>query len=89
MAAYNNAFDVILVLSILNVLGYRISAAHFNPAITFASLFKRNEDRFERRAALFYILFQCCGAFAGALFGLLEDGNAIFRMRVANDDKIF
>ena len=89
MAAYNSPFPVMLVLSILNILGYRISAAHFNPAITFASLFKRNEDRFERRAAFFYILFQCGGAFAGALFGLLEQGHYIYRLRVVDDDKIF
>ena len=46
MASYNDAFKVMLVLSIINILGYRISAAHFNPSVTFASLFKRNEDRF-------------------------------------------
>ncbi len=86
--AYNSGGTLILVLTMFTLIGFRISAAHFNPAITFASLFKRNRDRFERRIALFYMLFQSAGAFGGALFALLEYG-AVFPMLVFSDSKIF
>lgn len=42
----NNGGTLILVLAMFTLIGYRISAAHFNPAVTLASLFKRNRDRF-------------------------------------------
>ncbi len=40
-ASGNNPVAVILVLILFNLIGYRISSAHFNPAITFAALFRR------------------------------------------------
>ena len=86
--SFNSSNSVILVMIICNLIGCRISAAHFNPAVTFASLFKRNQDRFERKAFIFYILFQFGGAFGGALFSLLEYGQA-FRMLVWDDDRVF
>ena len=85
-ASGNNPTAVILVLILFNLIGYRISAAHFNPAITFAALFRRHSGRFEKKIAILYILFQCAGAFAGALFAWLEYGT-VWRLAVAQGDK--
>ena len=65
-ASGNNPTAVILVLILFNLIGYRISAAHFNPAITFAALFRRHSGRFEKKIAILYILFQCAGANFGS-----------------------
>ena len=55
--SYNSYQAVILVLILINLIGYRISAAHFNPAITFAAIFRRHSGRFERKIAILYMLF--------------------------------
>lgn len=55
--SFNNPLAVLLCLWIFNLLGYRISSAHFNPAITFAAFFRRNAGHFEKKIGLLYILF--------------------------------
>ena len=42
----NDPLAVSLCLWVWNLLGIRISSAHFNPAITFAAFFRRNAGHF-------------------------------------------
>ena len=57
---------ILLGLWILNVFFWKISGSHFNPAVTFAFIFRKN-DGMNWKAALAYIVAQILGAYVGAL----------------------
>jgi len=56
-----------LALWVITVFCWRISGSHFNPAISFAFMLRRDTNGLPRLVCLFYILFQIIGATLGAL----------------------
>jgi aquaporin Z len=48
-----------------------VSGAHFNPVITFAVFLHRRIDKID---TIYYVVFQCAGAFLATLFGSLMLG---------------
>ena len=64
---------------IITMLTVRISGAHYNPAISFACLLKRDsENSFPKILGIFYIVAQFIGAILGAFiayFLTLDGGN--------------
>jgi aquaporin Z len=56
-------------LWVLMVFGYKISGSHYNPAITFAVIFRRDGKTFHPLLGACYIIFQVAGGFLGALLG--------------------
>lgn len=62
-----NQTSLLLVLWVMSIFGMKISGAHYNPAISLSFCFRKDVGSFPRILALGYILFQCLGAFAGAL----------------------
>lgn len=63
--------SLLLGLWVLIVFGYKISGAHYNPAISLAFMFRRDIGHFPRPLGLAYILFQCIGAVLGSLLAWL------------------
>ena len=59
--------SILLGLWILNVFFWKISGSHFNPAVTFAFIFRKDDRKMGFKIALAYILAQILGAFIGAL----------------------
>lgn len=60
----------------ITMLTVRISGAHYNPAVTFICMFKRdNEENFPKSLGLIYILAQFIGAFLGACLSYFLLGN--------------
>ena len=52
----------------VTMLTVRVSGAHYNPAVTFVVMFKReNEEKFPKVLGIIYIAAQFIGAFLGAL----------------------
>jgi glycerol uptake facilitator-like aquaporin len=58
---------ILLGLWILNVFFWKISGSHFNPAVTFAFIFRKDDRKMSFKIALAYIVAQILGAFIGAL----------------------
>lgn len=58
---------MLLGLWITNIFMWKISGSHFNPAVTFAFMFRRDESRMHWKIAMAYIVAQILGAFIGAL----------------------
>ena len=58
---------ILLGLWITNIFMWKISGSHFNPAISFAYLFRRDESKMEWKMVLAYCVAQTLGAFVGAL----------------------
>ncbi len=53
---------------IITIFGKSISGAHFNPAVTVASMLRKNSSLGSRRLkGLIYIAGQCCGGVLAAL----------------------
>ena len=57
---------ILLGLWITNIFFWKISGSHFNPAITFAYMF-RKDKRMHWNLAVSYIVVQILGAYVGAL----------------------
>ena len=57
---------ILLGLWITNIFFWKISGSHFNPAITFAYIF-RKDQKMDWKLALAYIVAQTLGAYIGAL----------------------
>jgi glycerol uptake facilitator-like aquaporin len=77
---------ILLGLWILNVFFWKISGSHFNPAVTFAYMFRKDEKKMGWKIALAYMVSQFIGAYVGALllnFYTFELGQLTF-----NDDFI-
>merc|ERR1711953_692701 len=58
---------ILLGLWILNIFFWKISGSHFNPAVTFAFMFRRDDKRMSWKLALAYMMAQTLGAYIGAL----------------------
>jgi glycerol uptake facilitator-like aquaporin len=52
---------------VLIIFGYKISGAHYNPAISLAFMFRRDIGHFPRPLGIAYIIFQLAGGVLGAL----------------------
>lgn len=69
---------ILLGLWILTIFFWKISGSHFNPAITFSLIFRRDEKKISVKLAIAYIIAQLLGGYCGALlanfytFGLKE-----------------
>ena len=63
---YNQA-AVLLSLWVLTIFGIKISGAHYNPAVSFAFIFRKNNGTIPRPLAIAYIVAQIIGGFLGAL----------------------
>jgi len=62
-----NQAVMLLGLWILNIFFWKISGSQFNPAVTFAFMFRKDERRMPWKIAVAYIVAQCLGAYVGAL----------------------
>lgn len=58
---------MLLGLWILNIFFWKISGSHFNPAVSFAMIFRKDEKKMGWKLALSYIVAQMLGATVGAL----------------------
>jgi len=58
---------ILLGLWILNVFFWKISGSHFNPAVTFAYMFRKDDKKMGWKIAVAYIIAQIIGAYIGAL----------------------
>lgn len=63
---------------ILLILSIRISGSHYNPAITFAFMIRKDVGKFSRVLGFAYIVFQFIGAFLGALLSFWFNGSVTF-----------
>ena len=62
----NNQAVILMGLWITNCFFWKISGSHFNPAVTFAYIF-RKDNSMDWKLALAYIIAQIIGAYVGAL----------------------
>lgn len=53
----------------------KISGSHYNPAISFAFMFRRDIGNFPRPLGIAYIIFQILGGFLGALLAWFYTGS--------------
>jgi glycerol uptake facilitator-like aquaporin len=60
-----SAFPIFISFFIVLIMGANISGSHFNPAVTLAFMFRKDNGRFRRLLGLLYIAAQ----FAGGIFG--------------------
>lgn len=58
---------ILLGLWILNIFFWKISGSHFNPAVTFAYMFRKDDRKMGWKIALAYMVSQFIGAYVGAL----------------------
>ena len=63
----NSDAIILLGLWILNIFFWKISGSHFNPAVTFAFMFRKDELKMPWKIALSYMVAQTLGGFVGAL----------------------
>jgi len=63
----NSSSTILLGLWILNIFFWKISGSHFNPAVTFAYMFRKDDKKMGWKIALAYMVSQFFGAFIGAL----------------------
>lgn len=68
---------LLLGLWILIVFGWRISGSHYNPAITAAYMFRKDNKQFSKSLGLAYIGFQCLGAYLASLLLLFLTYNNV------------
>lgn len=82
-----NQTTILLTLWVLTIFGIKISGAHYNPAISFAFMLRKDVGHFPRPLALAYILAQCLGGFGGALVSwfLRVDPSQAGGVRVVDD----
>jgi len=66
---FSTGSDAIILLGlwILNIFFWKISGSHFNPAVTFAFMFRKDELKMPWKIALSYMVAQTLGGFVGAL----------------------
>ena len=62
-----NSPVILLGLWILNIFFWKISGSHFNPAVTFAFMFRKDDKKMPWKIALAYMVAQTLGGFIGAL----------------------
>ena len=62
-----NSMCILLGLWILTIFFWKISGSHFNPAVTFSLIFRKDERKISVQLALAYIALQFLGGYVGAL----------------------
>ena len=62
-----NQVTCLLILWVLTIFGFKISGAHYNPAISFAFMLRKDVGKFPRILGFAYIGAQIVGAFLGAI----------------------
>lgn len=62
-------------LWILTVFLWKISGSHFNPAISFAYMFRKDEKKISAKLCICYMLVQIIGGFLGGLLALWMNFN--------------
>lgn len=62
-----NQVACLLVLWVLTIFGLKISGAHYNPAVSFAYMLRKDAGKFPRILGFAYIGAQIAGAFLGAM----------------------
>jgi len=72
---------------VIILLAEPITGAHYNPAITFAHLFKR-EAKFNKILCIFYLIAQFAGGFVGAVLGIFFTKHGAF-LTIKNMDNSF
>jgi glycerol uptake facilitator-like aquaporin len=85
-------FDLWIGFFIVLIMGANISGAHFNPCVTAAFMFRRDQGKFKALHGLFYILFQILGALCGMImaYNLLESFQNVGVIRCkSNPEKPF
>lgn len=58
---------ILLGLWILTIFFWKISGSHFNPAVTFSLIFRKDDRKISVKLAVAYILVQLLGGYVGAL----------------------
>ena len=77
-----NQVACLLVLWVLTIFGFKISGAHYNPAISFAFMLRKDVGRFPRILGFAYMGAQIVGAFIGAMiswFLLVNDSTFLIK----------
>lgn len=66
---YTSGSSVVLLLGlwILTIFFWKISGSHFNPAVTFSLMFRKDERKISIQLGIAYILMQLLGGYIGAL----------------------
>lgn len=74
-----NQTALLLTIWVMTIFGFKISGAHYNPALSFAFMLRKDVGSFPRILAVAYIAAQCFGALCGALISwlLLVPGTSI------------
>ena len=72
---------------VISFLSEPITGAHYNPAITFAHLFKR-DAKFNKILCIFYLIAQFTGGLVGAVLGIFFTKYGAFLM-IKNSDNSF
>lgn len=62
-----NQTALLLCLWVLTIFGWKISGAHYNPAISLAFMLRKDVGHFPRPLGIAFIIFQFLGGFLGAL----------------------
>ena len=91
----NSDGTILLGLWILTIFFYKISGSHFNPAVSFAMMFRKDENKMHWKIAMAYMVAQTLGAYIGALllnfytFELPElDYNGSFFLRALTQEML-
>jgi glycerol uptake facilitator-like aquaporin len=64
---------MLLTLWVLIIFGWKISGAHYNPAISLAFMLRKDIGHFPRPLGIMYIIIQFLGGFLGALLSWFLD----------------
>ena len=75
---------------VITLFAEAISGAHFNPAVTFVFMLRKNSPLGQRRLkGIIYIIGQLCGGILAGLFALIIQGNVSIHPRpILNFEKI-
>lgn len=73
----DNQAIILAGLWILIVFAWKISGSHFNPAITFAYMFRRDQKVFPKSLGVAYIVCQIAGAFLAAILLIFFTNNNV------------
>ncbi|CDW87230.1 major intrinsic protein [Stylonychia lemnae] len=86
-----NQTSLLLCLWVLIVFGWKVSGSHYNPAISFAFMLRRDVGKFPRPLGIAYILIQFLGGFVGALLSwfLRTDPGASGNIYIQNSSYFF
>lgn len=60
-------FLIFIGFFIILIMGANISGSHYNPAVTIAFMFRKDNGRFRRLLGLLYVVFQLLGGICGAI----------------------